>query len=104
MFIRRLMRESAFRLARRDLAMFLEDHEEDLLHIFRDEMQRLDDDIPDENLFIDVKMVPLGEMILKAALRAIRRFLTEDLTATAVEELAAHVEAMEEAAAGLARS
>ena len=103
MFIRRLMRESAFRLARRDLAMFLEDHEEDLLHIFRDEMQRLDDDIPDENLFIDVKMVPLGEMILKAALRAIRRFLTEDLTATAVEELAAHVEAMEEAAAGLAR-
>ncbi len=104
MFIRRLMRESAFRLARRDLAMFLEDHEEDLLHIFRDEMQRLDDDIPDENLFIDVKMVPLGEMILKAALRAIRRFLIEDITAAAVEEMAAHVEAMEEAAAGLARS
>ena len=104
MIIRRLMRESAFRLARRDLAMFLEDHEEDLLHIFRDEMQRLDDDIPDENLFIDVKMVPLGEMILKAALRAIRRFLIEDITAAAVEEMAAHVEAMEEAAAGLARS
>ena len=98
MFMRRLVRESAFRLARRDLAMFLEDHEEELLHIFRKEMQRLDNEISEENLFIDIKMVPLGEMILKAALRAMRRFLTEDVTATTVAELAAGVETMEKAA------
>jgi hypothetical protein len=97
MFIRRLVRESAFRLARRDLAKFLEDHEEELLHIFRQEMQRLDDEIPEENLFIDIKLVPLGEMILKAALQAMRRFLTGDVTAATVAELAADVETMEEA-------
>jgi hypothetical protein len=77
--IRKLIRESAFKLARHDLAMFLEDHEGDLIHIFREEMQNLDDELPEERLFIDIKLVPLGELILKAALRAITRFLTEDV-------------------------
>lgn len=79
---RRAMRESAFRLARKDLAFFLQDHEDDLLAIFREEMATLDDQVPEENLFIDIKMVPLGEAILKAALRAITRFLTDDVSAT----------------------
>ena len=73
------MRERAFRLARHDLAMFLQDHEKELEHIFREEMQRLDDEIPEENFFIDVKMVPMGEMILKAVLRAMNRFLIGDV-------------------------
>lgn len=81
--IRRFIRESAFNLARQDLAMFLEDHEDDLIHIFREEMQNLDDELPEERLFIDIKLVPLGEMILKAALRAITRFLTEDVNVPA---------------------
>jgi len=104
MFMRRVMRESAFRLARRDLAMFLGDHEEELLQIFREELRRLDDEIPEENFFIDIKMVPLGEMILKAALQAMHRFLTEGVTAAEVAGLAAEVETMEESAASLARS
>jgi len=78
MGLRKFIRESTFQLARRDLALFLNDHEEDLLTIFREEMQRLDDEIPEENLFIDINMVPLGEAILKSALRAITRFLTEE--------------------------
>lgn len=78
MKVRQLIRESAFRVARQDLALFLQDHEDHLLAIFREEMARLDDEIPEENLFIDIKMVPLGEAILKSALRAITRFLTED--------------------------
>jgi len=77
--LRKTMRESAFRLARKDLAHFLKDHEEDLVAIFREEMADLDDRIPEENLFIDIKMVPLGEALLKAALHAITRFLTEEL-------------------------
>lgn len=76
--MRRLIRETAFRLARRDLALFLEEHEEDLLDIFAEELQRLDDELPDERLFIDIKMAPLGEAFLKAALRALSRFLRED--------------------------
>ncbi|MGC9398047.1 MAG: hypothetical protein ACP5HM_02805 [Anaerolineae bacterium] len=78
MIFRKMIRETAFSLARRDLAAFLEDHEEDLVLIFREEMQQLDDELPEENLFIDLKMVPLGETMLRAALRAIRRFLVED--------------------------
>jgi hypothetical protein len=78
MGLRKMIRESAFNMARRDLALFLGDHEEDLLRVFREEIQRLDDEIPEERYFIDIKMVPLGEMVIKAALRAMRRFLTED--------------------------
>jgi len=81
MGIRRLVRETAFQMARRDLAAFLDEHEADLLAVFREEIQRLDDEIPEEAFFIDIKMVPLGEMILKAALRAMRRFLLDDAPA-----------------------
>ena len=73
----RTVRESAFNLARRDLAIFLEEHEEDLAAIFREEMQHLDDELPEEAVFIDLDMVGIGDMILKAALHAIRRFLLE---------------------------
>ena len=76
--IRKMIRESAFRLTRRDVASFLADHEADILAIFHEEMQQLDDQIPEENLFIDIKMVPLGEAILKASLHAITRFLLDD--------------------------
>ncbi|MBN1873103.1 MAG: hypothetical protein JXA33_02660 [Anaerolineae bacterium] len=75
----KFVRESAFRLVRHDLALFLKKHEADLIRIFREEIQILDDALPEENLFIEIKMVPLGEIILKAALRAIGRFLTEDV-------------------------
>ena len=87
--MRRTMRERAFRLARHDLAMFLQDHEKELEHIFREEMQRLDDEIPEENFFIDIKMVPMGEMILKAVLRAMNRFLIGDVTPADIAEQAA---------------
>ena len=85
--IRKLIREQAFKLARRDVAAFLEDHERDLLRIFREEMQNLDDEIPEESFFIDIKMVPLGETILKAALHAITRFLTEDFEEGPIREV-----------------
>jgi hypothetical protein len=78
MGIRKMVRESAFNMARRDLADFLQDHEDDLLRIFREEMQQLDAEIPEERFFIDIKMVPLGEMVIKAALHAMHRFLTEE--------------------------
>jgi len=98
MIFRKMIRETAFNLARHDLAAFLDDHEEDLVVIFREEMRRLDDDLPEENLFIDLKMVPLGETMLRAALRAIRRFLVEDIDATASEDLEeTDLEALEEA-------
>ena len=75
--MRRFAREMAFRLTRRDLLRFIEEHEEDLLNIFREEMEKLDDRIPEEQLFINIRMVPLGEELLRAVLTTIKRFLRE---------------------------
>ncbi|MDY7080126.1 MAG: hypothetical protein SXV54_24865 [Chloroflexota bacterium] len=75
--MRRFVRETAFRLARRDVLQFIEEHEEDLLRIFHEEIERLDDRMPEEQLFIDIRMVPLGEELLRAVLTTLKRFLQE---------------------------
>jgi hypothetical protein len=75
--MRRIVREAAFRLARQDILRFMEDHEEDLLTIFREELQSLDDRMPEEEVFIDIHMAALGEELLLASLRALKRFLRE---------------------------
>lgn len=75
--MRRLVRNAAFRIARRDLLRFLEDHQEDLLVIFREEVQNLDNRVEEEKAFIDIHMVPLGEEILHAVLNTLKRFLRE---------------------------
>ena len=73
--MRRFVRETAFRLARRDLLQFIEEHEDDLLRIFREEMEKLDERLPEERLFIDIRMVPLGEELLRAVMATLKRFL-----------------------------
>ena len=75
--MRRMVRETAFRLARGDIVKFVEDHEEDLLTIFREELQNLDNRMPEEEIFIDIHMAALGEELLLAALEALKRFLQE---------------------------
>jgi len=75
--MRRFVRETAFRLARHDLLRFIEDHEDHLLQIFCEEMERLDERMPEEQLFIDIHMVPLGEELLRAVMATLKRFLQE---------------------------
>jgi hypothetical protein len=75
--MRRFAREIAFRLTRRDLLRFIEDHEEDLLRIFLEEMESLDERMPEEQVFIDIRMRPLGEELLQATLTTLKRFLQE---------------------------
>jgi hypothetical protein len=75
--MRNKIRDSLFRLARKDVIDFLNDHEEDLLQIFREELKAVDERIPEENLFIDIRMVPLGEELMGAVLNAIKRFMQE---------------------------
>lgn len=75
--MRRMVRETAFRLARGDILKFVEDHEEELLAIFREELESLDDRLPEEEIFIDIHMAALGEELLMAALEALKRFLRE---------------------------
>lgn len=75
--MRRFLRKTAFKILRRDIAKFLEDHEADLLRICADELQKLDNRIPEEQTFIDIRMVALGECLMQAILSGARRFLTE---------------------------
>ncbi len=71
------IRNTMFRLARKDVIEFLDDHEADLLQIFREELQTVDDSMPEEKLFIDIHMVALGEELMLAVLRALKRFMRE---------------------------
>lgn len=75
--MRRMVREAAFRLARSDILKFIEDHEQDLHQVFREELENLDERLPEEEVFIDIHMTALGEELLTAALQALKRFLRE---------------------------
>ena len=73
--MRKLIRQVLMRLLKNDFVDLIEEHKDDLIAIFRDEMERLDDRIPEEQVFIDIKMAPLGEELMKAALSTITRFI-----------------------------
>ncbi len=73
--MRKLIREALFRLIRNDFVDLIEDNRDELIAIFRDEMERLDERVPEEDVFIDIKMAPLGEELMKAALSTITRFI-----------------------------
>ena len=73
--MRRFVREAAFRLAQEDLLHFIEDHEGELMEIFREEMAKLDQRLPEEKVLIDINMVGLGEEMMQAVLATFKRFL-----------------------------
>jgi len=75
--MRNRIRNSIFRLARKDVIDFLDDHEEELLQVFREELQTVDDNMPEEELFIDIHMVRIGEELMIAVLQALKRFMRE---------------------------
>lgn len=75
--MRRLIRDNFLRLAKGDIVSFLEEHEDELLQVFREEMSNLDRRLPEEQLFIDIRMAALGEELLRAVLATIKRFLRE---------------------------
>lgn len=79
--IRQFLRKKFFALVKRDLAMFLEEHEEDLVLQFREEIKKMHGRVPDAGSYVDIRMVPLGEAILRASLEAIRNFLRGDSVA-----------------------
>jgi hypothetical protein len=63
---------------REDLKCFIEDHQEDLRRILREELEALDERLPEEQALIDIHMVALGEELLDAMLSTFKRFLTEE--------------------------
>lgn len=79
MGLQQRVRDQLARFVKAELAQFLDENREPLLQAFREELARLDESIPEENVFIDIKMVPLGETILVACLNAFQRFLRDEV-------------------------
>lgn len=73
--MRKLLREAAFRVARRDLLEFLNQHEDELLEIFREEMHKFDERLPEEKALIDINLVGLGDEMMHAVFSTFKRFL-----------------------------
>lgn len=73
----RVLRNSLFRLAKDDVREFIAENEERLLQIFYEELDKVDDRIEEERVFIDIHMAALGEELMKGVFAALYRFLDE---------------------------
>ncbi|TEU15296.1 MAG: hypothetical protein E3J21_13640 [Anaerolineales bacterium] len=73
----RVLRNTFFRLAKDDVREFIAENEERLLQIFCEELDKVDDRIEEERVFIDVHMAALGEELMKGVFAALYRFLDE---------------------------
>jgi hypothetical protein len=73
----RVLRNTFFRLAKDDVREFITENEERLIQIFREELDKVDDRIEEEWVFIDIHMAALGEELMKGVFAALYRFLDE---------------------------
>ena len=73
----RVLRNSLFRLAKDDVREFIAENEERLIQIFREELDRVDERLEEEQIFIDIHMAALGEELMKGVFAALYRFLDE---------------------------
>jgi len=71
------MRNVMFRLAKDDVLEFLAENEDTLVNYVREELDHLDDRLPEEQMFIDIKMGALGETLMRAVLAALVRFIED---------------------------
>ncbi len=75
--IRTQIRDLVIRVIREDFISYINDHEDELLRIFREEMQVVDNRVDDETTFVDLRLAAMGEELLRGVLQALRRFLRE---------------------------
>lgn len=73
----RVLRNTLFRLATDDLREFIAENEERLIQIFCEELDRIDDRMKEERVFIDINMAALGQELMKGVFAALYRFLDE---------------------------
>jgi len=73
----RVLRNTLFRLAKDDVREFIAENEERLIQIFCEELDKIDDRIEEERVFIDIHMAVLGEELMKGVFAALYRFLDE---------------------------
>ena len=73
----RVLRNTLFRLATDDVREFIAENEERLIQIFCEELDKIDDQIEEEQVFININMAALGEELMKGVFAALYRFLDE---------------------------
>jgi hypothetical protein len=73
----RVLRNTLFRLAKDDVREFIAENEERLIQLFCEELDKVDDRIEEERVFIDINMAALGEELMKGVFSALYRFLDE---------------------------
>lgn len=73
----RIVRNTVFRLAKDDILEFLADNEDTLVRYVREELDNVDERLPEEQMFIDIKMGALGEALMRAVLTALTRFIED---------------------------
>jgi hypothetical protein len=73
----RVLRNTFFRLAKDDVREFIAENEERLLEIFCEELDKVDDRIEEERVFIDIHMAALGQELMRGVFAALYRFLDE---------------------------
>ena len=73
----RVLRNTFFRLAKDDVREFIAENEERLIQIFCEELDRVDERVEEERVFIDIHMAALGEELMKGVFAALYRFLDE---------------------------
>lgn len=73
----RVLRNTLFRLAKEDVREFIVENEERLIQIFCEELDKVDDRIEEERVFIDIHMAALGEELMKGVFATVYRFLDE---------------------------
>jgi hypothetical protein len=73
----RLVRNALFRLAKDDVLEFLAENEDALIHYVREELDHVDQRLPEEQMFIDIKIGALGEELMRCVLAALVHFIEE---------------------------
>jgi hypothetical protein len=73
----RVLRKTLFRLAKDDVREFITENEERLIQLFCEELDKVDDRLEEERVFIDIHMAALGEELMKGVFAALYRFLDE---------------------------
>jgi len=73
----RVLRNTLFRLAKDDVREFIAENEERLIQLFCEELDKVDDRLEEERVFIDIHMAALGEELMRGVFAALYRFLDE---------------------------
>ena len=67
----RVLRNTLFRLAKDDVREFIAEKEERLIQIFCEELDKIDDQIEEEQVFININMAALGKELMKGVFAAL---------------------------------